>query len=542
MKTRIHLRRGITLFSTLFVFAFTTLHAQVLIPSTCYQDIYPPGLPGGSTPHCYSYGGINFGGPSYDGYLSSIDGNVIWRMTNLGNPAVVFNQGVVPYPNCQDISVGFNYGLGGTANAIVSYYKNGVGHFYDVYKWGVGGLTLLTSTQISTLVNYTRISMDSHRTYGIVIIWEEATSLRAITGLNGVYNGPILLGGTTNMKRPDVAFSHSSALNVHFVYCLQTGPASYRIFESFADFYTLHASASLTPTVQDIIGVGTNSPPVPSIDCPDHYGVENWAYTYAVNATDIYVRSVDFNSTGIPLTTNVVNGTIGNLPMWAKELGPRIAYNQGANTFHVTWYSSFVVAPNGQCYFTEQIKESAGPGSLFSSPDYELVAANSALPPGAAHNSIAFCKQNDANTFLYTVYLDNAGVHHAFHKWPVTTSFRTSDNDHHSIAENCEAKHGLASIAQSGGIKELSVGPNPFSGHVNLYVPAAAKDAMISIRLTDISGKLLADHSCLAGEAPSFVEKATYGLQTGTYFLNTTIETLNIHQNFKLQCVENGNR
>jgi hypothetical protein len=542
MKTRIHFKRGITLFFALFVFALTTLHAQVLIPPTCFQNIFPAGPPSGRTPHCYSYSSINFGGPSYDGYLSSIDGRVFWRMTNPGNPAVIFNQGVVAYPNCQDISVGFNYGLGGLANAIVSYYKNGVGHFYDVYTWGLGGLTLLSSTQISTLLNYTRISMDSHRTYGIVIIWQEATSLRAITGLNGVYNGPILLGGTTNMKGPDVAFSHSSALNVHFVYWLQTGVNSYRIFESVADFFTLHASASLTPTVQDIIGISSNHPPIPSIDCPDHYSVENWAYTYAVNASDIFVRSVDFNTTGIPLTTNVVNGTVGNAPMWAKELGPRIAYNQSANTFHVTWYSSFVVAPNGQCYFTEQIRESAGLGSLISSPDYELVATNSALPPGAAHNSIAFSKQNDASPFLYTVYLDNAGVHHAFHKWPVTTSFRTSDNDHQSAAHNCSPNHNIASAAQQGGIKELTVGPNPFSGHVNLYVPSSVKDEMMNIRLVDISGKLIAEHNCLAGDAPSFVEKATNGLQTGTYFLNATIETMNIHQNFKLQCVETSDR
>lgn len=540
MKTRTYSGRGLTLLFACFAFALST-QAQVFIPATCYQNVYPAGLPGGSTPHCYSYGNINFGGPVYDAYLASIDGKVFWRMTNPGNPAVTFNQGTVAYPNCQDISVGFNYGLGGVANAIVSYYKNGVGHFYDVYTWNVGGLTLLSSTQISTLLNYTRISMDSHRTYGIVIIWEEATSLRAITGLNGVYNGPIALGGTNNMKRPDVAFSHSSALNVHFVYWIQTGVNSYRIFESVADFFTLHASASLTPTVQDITGVVTSPAPIPSIDCPDHYNVENWAYTYAVNGTDIFVRSVDFNSTGLPVTTNVVNGTIGNAPMWAKEIGPRIAYNQGCNTFHVAWYSSYVVAPNGQCYFTEQIKEIAGPGSLFSSPDYELVATNSALPPGAAHNSIAFSKQNDANTYLYTVYLDNAGVHHAFHKWPVNTSFRTSDNDHQSIAQNCDANHNMAATAQARA-KELTVGPNPFSDHVNLYVPAAVKDEMMNIRLTDISGKLLADHNCVASEAAAFVEKATHGLQTGTYFLNTAIEAMDLHQNFKLQCVENGNR
>ena len=545
MKTKayLHSKRGIMLFFAVFTFAFTQLRAQVFIPATSYEDIYPTTAPKGTTPHCYSFGNVYFGGPTYDTYISGQDGAVIWRMTNIGNPAAIFNQGVIPYPNCVDVSVGFMYDMSSQAHAIVSYYKNGTGHFYDVYKWTVGGLSLVSSTQISFLPVYTRISMDSHKTYGLVIVWEEATDIYALTGLNCVFNGPILLGGTGGMKRPDVAFSHGpAALNVQFVYNLQTSPTTYDIYESVADFFTLNSSAFYTPTVQDINPiVAMWSEITASIDCPDHYSVENWAYTYGIDGVDIYTRSVDFNSLGFPVTTNVVNGTLGNVPMPAKELGPRIAYNQSCKSFHVAWYSSYFVLPNGQCYFTEEIKESAF--GLVSNPDYELVAANSAFPPGASLNSIAFSKQNDNTPYLYTVFLTKKGTHHVFHKWPLTSSFRTSDsgnpNDPQHLADNCGAQHAAVVATNNSKLKELAVGPNPFSGQVSLYVPASMKNETMSLRLIDITGKLYLDQQCPASEASAIIENASHGLHGGTYFLSATVESMDVHQNFKLQCVEN---
>lgn len=543
IRTELHSKRGILLFFAMFAFAFTQLRAQVLIPATSYEDIYPTTPPTGTTPHAYSWGNMYFGGPAFDSYISSQDGSVIWRMTNIGNPAAIFNQGVIPYPKCVDISVGFMYDASTVPHAIVSYYKNGVGHFYDVYKWGLGGLTLISSTQISFLTNYTRISMDSHKSYGLVIVWEEASDLYAITGLNCVFNGPILLGGTSSMKRPDVAFSHSAGpLNVRFVYHKQTSPTTYDIYESVADFFTLNSSAFYTPTVEDVNPVTVIwSELTASIDAPDHYGVENWAYTYAIDGVDVYTRSLDYNSLGFPVTTNVVNGTLGNAAMPAKELGPRIAYNQSGSSFHVAFYSSFFVMPNGQCYFTEEIKESAF--GLVSSPDYELVAANSAFPSGASLNSIAFSKQTDVMAFLYTVFLDKKGTHHVFHKWPQTTSFRNSAsgdlNEIHNLADNCGTEHAVVSGPASKRSKELAVGPNPFSGQVNLFVPPAMKNETMNIVLTDISGKLYLDQQCTASEAAGIIENTSRGLHAGTYFLSTTVKSMDVHQNFKLQCVEN---
>ena len=524
------------------MFGISSLRAQILIPATSYENNFPGGPPSGQLPTCYSYANINFGGTPYDAYLSAVDGQLIWRMTLPASPSSIFNQGFLSYPGCVDMNVGFMEA--GVPMAIVAYYLTGVGHFYDVYKWTTSGLSLISSTPLSTLSSYSRISIDSHKTYGMVIVWEDATDIYAVTGLSGAFTTPILLGGTTNLKRPDVAFSHTPAgLNVHFVYNKQTSPTSYKIIESVADFYLLNSSGGFyTPTIQDVNPVTVMwSELTASIDCPDHYSVENWAYTYAIDGVDIYTRSIDFNTTGIPVTTNLVNGSLGNNKMWGKELRPRIAYNQSCTSFHVAWYSSFSVGPNGQCYFSEQIKESAA--GLVSSPDYELIAANSAFPPGASLNSVAFSKQNDASYFLYTIFLDATGVNHKFHKWPLTTSFRGGDNSVvNTLKESCFASpESNTSVGKNEMKQELLLGPNPFSKDLNLFVPESLKDQTVHITLMDITGKLLLQYEGTGKNASEALGQATKNLSAGSYFVSTKMDKTGIQQNFKVLKTNNTN-
>jgi hypothetical protein len=228
--------KGFLLLLSFLLAGITGLNAQTLIPATSFEYTFPGGAPAGDLPTCYSWANINFGGSSvYDGYLSAVNGELQWQMTVPSTPSSIFNQGTIAYPGCMDLNVGYMWG--GSPLAVVSYYMAGTGHFYDVYKWNTAGLFLVSSTQVSTMPTYTRISMDSHKTYGMVIVWEDAMDIYCVTGLSGSFSTPILLGGTGNMKRPDVAFSHiPTILNVQFVYNLQTGPVNYRIYETVADF------------------------------------------------------------------------------------------------------------------------------------------------------------------------------------------------------------------------------------------------------------------------------------------------------------------
>lgn len=537
MKKQTPIRKTLLLMLMAFVLV-TGLKAQpVLIPATAFESIYPAAPPTGDLPSCYSFGNINVSSMTLDGYLSAVNGELIWQLSLPGNPTAMVAQGTVPYPGCTDINVGFNTGTGGAPLVIVAYHLAGTGHFYDVYFWTTGGLILLSSNAISSVPFYTRISMDSHKTYGIVITWEEPTGIYALTGLSGAFTAPVLLTGTAGYERPDVAFSHANVgLNLHFVYDTPNGMPGYDIIESEIDFFVLNSAVgSIAPTVMDINPVMCFwSQMTASIDAPDHYSVDNWAYTYAIDGMDIFVRAMDFNTTFTPVTTNVVNGSLGNQPMWAKELRPRIAYNQNNNTFHVAWYSSFVVVPDGECYFSEQITEDAT--TLVSSPDYELVASNSAFPPGASLNSITFSKQNDASPYLYTVFLDNMGVHHAFHAWPNTASFKTIKNPvAEAIQHNCSAKSTATGIsAHSSPAPQLSVGPNPSSGAFHLFAPASLKSENISVKLTDIRGQLILQYDGEAAGADDAVEKASTNLAEGVYLMSIKNSQSGESQNFKL--------
>ncbi len=535
------------LLSVFFCIGISGNHAQVLNTPTAYENIYPFGSPKGDLPSCYSWSGANLSGINGDIYLSSVNEKVIYRFTQPNTPSVTYTQGTISYPNCQDINVGYmvdNSGGGWTNLIVVSYYKNGsgatAGHYYDVYKWSFSSISLISSTQLDNMANYTRISMDSHFFYGIVITWQTSNGLYALTGLWGAFTSPVYLNGTGGMENPDVAFSHSTSggLLCQFVYDYPWSAPSYDIYQTMLDFYTLNgASGSITPSIQDINTVtslwsGVNC----SIDAPDHYPVDNWAYTYAIDGADVYVRYMDYNTSSLG-TTNVVDGSVlGNLPIKAKELRPRIAYNQNCKSFHVSWYSTYTDGTNGACYFSEEIGEDGV--TLISVSDYELMAANSAFPIGANLNSVTLSKQNDNSTFLYGVFLDNAGVHHTFHKWSNHADWRTAiDPAVALIKDNCQNSRQNATTSVSKLASEhekIVVGPNPFAKKITLFIPASLKDDNIILTVTDVAGKILLYYNGNAAKAPAEIERVSEELSPGSYFVNTKMQKSGVQQNIKL--------
>jgi hypothetical protein len=544
-KTLSNMKKGLLALAILIAPLSHQLNAQTFIPSAAVENIYPPGMPTGDVPTCYSFQNLNFGGTPYDAYLSAVNGMVAWQLAVPGSPGAMVFQGTVPYPGCVDINVGMNFDNSGNILAIVAYYRMGVGHFYDVYIWTTGGLIPLSTTPLSSIPFYTRISMDSHKMYGIVITWEDPAGIYCVAGLNGVFTAPIYLVGSSSMLRPDVAFSHSNVgLNVHFVYDTPNAMPGYDIYETEADFWLLYAAlGSYTPAVMDINPVLCFwSEMTASIDAPDHYPVDNWAYTYAVDGADIYTRTMDFYSMLSPITVNVVNGSLGNGPMVAKELRPRIAYNKWGQTYHVCWYSSYVSLPIGQCYFVEEIFQNGT--TLISAPDYELMAINSSFPPGASLNSVAFSKQNDASPFLYGVFLDAMGIHDTFHNWANTSSYKGSpDVAVNTIRDNCSSHQhatptGITSLARSGN--EMSIGPNPFTNSTHLFIPPSQKDEQTSAFVTDITGKILYQKEDHSENLPAFIEESTKKLSSGTYFVSIKTQG-GTQKNFKLLKAGNNN-
>ena len=152
---------------------------------------YMPYMPGGATSdltvHTWDDAGVQGG----IAYINDANGS--------GTPppaANIYDEGFIPYPNAQGIEaslqqdeMGYNMFIWGTNAAwyvIVSYWTptgtSGPGHYVDVYLWnqpipnGTGGLTLVSTTQLSTIPYYTRISQDGHNTYGFAITWEDPSN------------------------------------------------------------------------------------------------------------------------------------------------------------------------------------------------------------------------------------------------------------------------------------------------------------------------------------------------------------------------------
>ncbi len=179
------------------------------------------------------------GSPSGFAYISSATGS--------GTPGTVYDQGTILYPaGTQDIEMSlqedengfamYNYGTNGPWYVVVSYYcpvgMFGAGHYVDVFLWnppppyGTGGLTPVSTTQLSTIAAYTQIRQDGHNSYGFCVAFEDPSNgIDFVYGfmnksIPGVSMSPVYtLPGTADETHPDVAFTHTGAgLNVQFTY------------------------------------------------------------------------------------------------------------------------------------------------------------------------------------------------------------------------------------------------------------------------------------------------------------------------------------
>src|SRR5690606_23098693 len=126
-------------------------------------------------------------------------------------------QGLIPYgPGHRDLEVGFLY-VNGIFRIFVAYHKAGSGHYMDIYNLTGGGPVLSTTVPLSNQAQYSRISMDSHRMYGVAVTWEEGAFIRTVVAWdNGGTIGispRVSFTHSWKMYEPDVAFSHyTSAL------------------------------------------------------------------------------------------------------------------------------------------------------------------------------------------------------------------------------------------------------------------------------------------------------------------------------------------
>jgi hypothetical protein len=544
-----------------------TVSAQTFNPPAAYEDTYPTTPSIGLTDHTSAYSNTMLNIAPYgacDLVLAGWDHSslaqpegVSWRLLQPGNPSVIFAQGVIPYKKVRDLEVGW-LDVAGDPEILVAYYRNGVGHMLDVYSLASGTPAFLYTKVLSTMTNYTRISMDCHiPPYAVGIAWQDVGGINVVCGLNsgpGInFSNILTLTGTSGETGPDLAFVHTgTGLMLQTVYY---NPATGNITESMFDFWTAMGTPgfTITPTVNDVNLVGVCQPvnppadaqpaaaapaappaikqcPYMNIDGPGHYGVDNWAYTYTIDPNNIYVRLMDLNTSPFATTVNVTNGSLGNKPInMNMNLYPFPFYNRIScpnDGIVVAWYTNTMDPMTGAQAGYIGMNMTINGTVLLSAPDYLTVANN---PTWASPTPVlSLSKQDDGLPYMYTVFpeRDPFGSFQLENKYPAqcVSSWKPS-GDAHNGTFACNDADKIANYNKSHHLSAsgISVYPNPTNSTFALNMYTANQQSDMTIVVTDILGVTVGKYSGKGMNANLYLADLSKGLVSGTYLLNVNV-------------------
>lgn len=488
-----------------------------------------------------------------DMYLSSwgandpgAPGEVIYMLTVPSDPTAIIDRGQLPYNGVADLGVGliFDNSIGDYAVLVCYFDYTGAhspsgqpGHVLD--KYIINGppgaaLTLFDQYQLSYTPDYGRIRMDSHIEYASAIVWQHpGVGIEAVVSSNGTWSGVTTLAGTEPEIGPDVAFSHVSSLDVNFVY---REPGAGTMTKSSLDWLTLLAvpfgsTAVIAPNIQDVAA----GMPVTELvlDCPDHYDVDNWAYTYT-DGIRVFVRHVDYHSSGTPMTTIVNDGSLPHAALTSFQVaynptlhyGDRAIFGTGGE-ITVGWNTSYgpFFGRESRYVAIEMLESGSG---LHSTNDY-MELPNGQL--GAHFNpAISFSKMSDlqhpgAPQFLYATYITQRTastgytsfeLQHAFHKWTDPVFKGVKPPMLHPECGNQVHK------AQAEVVKAVA-SPNPFSQSL-VNTIKLKEDARVALTLIDMAGRVVATQTeDLRSGDRQLVMTGLGPLAAGTYVLHTSI-------------------
>ncbi|MBL7707283.1 MAG: T9SS type A sorting domain-containing protein [Taibaiella sp.] len=541
----------------LLVAAAIPVTAQVFTSPTAYA--FPYGDPAvGIDPKVtsnYSKRDLNTNFGLTDMYLSAWGANdpgspaeVIYMFSVPSDPTNMIAQGPIPYHGVADLGVGMILDATiGEYVVLVCYFDylgthsatGQPGHILDMYT--INGpasspLVFYNQIQLTFTSEYGRIRMDSHIEYAAAIVWQHpGVGIETMVSNNGNWSGITTLAGTEPEMGPDVAFSHASNLDVNFVY---QEPGAGTITKSFLDWGTLlsvpfGSTVIMPPNIQDVDG----GMPFPIselvLDCPDHYDVDNWAYTYT-DGLNVYVRHIDHHSSGMPVTTIVNDGSLGNFPLtnYQVAFNPTLHYGDraitgGGGEITVGWNSSYGPTTHAESRYVA-IEMFENGGGLHSLPDY-MELPNGQLG-GHFNPAISFSKMSDlqhpgAPAFLYATYITQPTftsgftsfeLQHAFHKWtnPVFKGIKPA-----MLHPEC----GNSTHKEQSGLVQSIARPNPF-GHSLINSVNLKENARVELVLIDMAGRVVAKKEANLHAGNHQVVMNDLGqLAPGTYVLSTTI-------------------
>lgn len=455
---------------------------------------------------------------------------VTYRFTVPGTPSATITTGRILYKNpVADLEVGMVFDKNYGENVLlVAYYEFGTGHQLDIYRINgapANPFTKVANIPLSNSSSYGRIRMDSHLGYGIGIVWENpGVGIEVIACDNGNWSGKAQLTGTLDELGPDIAFSHGNvALNLNFVY---KNNNNNNITKSVIQWATVMGipfgtTSPLTPLVQDVNTAPGNISNI-TIDCPDHYSNENWAYTYT-DGHSVFVRFINYFGAAMA-TTKVINPHL--VSAWMAKT-PTIHYGDGAisgqsGRVMVGWYSPYIGGDSH--YLAKEFDEELNPINTQPQDYYRLNIESWTF----SRSGIAFSKMSDVSmvpAFLYATYITETGnnsgtfnLNHRFHDFNTLTAFR-GNTPSKTAYEECRKHNGQPVIRAI----QSTVYPNPFSNSFNNSF-SLKESSTITLKIVDIKGTVLKEHTEKRPSGTHIIKMEDIGsLPTGAYLLHTIV-------------------
>lgn len=501
--------------------SFSQVGYTQFIPATTPEYAYPAGGINAKTEHSSCYRFNNLVLAAWDG--PSMGGQVIGQV--LGSGGVPVCQGIVNYPpGIRDIEVGMLGGSNGVFVVFVAYHEDNIGHKLEQYHWDPAACTfiLFSTTVLSTNPDYSRISMDSHKLYGLVIGWDDNGVLHSImyNSASGTITNGIIHKLTSSspsvdaMYEVDVAFSHddNAPLKMNYVYQTVDPTATiYNLEVSSALYWTELTSGApiMTSTLVDVNPI-TLSPAhriIPNIDGPDH-GWDNCAYAYTDDQSNIKVRLL--NST---ISTVIVNDATligqGTAINNVDNHFPTLSYNSSGDNIMVGWLTTWGGSPTGFYVATEMTRNGV---FLSSAPDYLEISNNITATSDAP--TLAFTKMNQttSNT-IYAFFSElNGGNYEAKHKYhPMATSSSFKKEKEHRCSDEAH-DHLFFEVPEN----KIAAYPNPFRNSLSLSAMRPL-EGIVALHINDLTGRTIARFTNDWGTLNSQLREYSQQLDPGVY-------------------------
>ncbi|MFA6056653.1 MAG: T9SS type A sorting domain-containing protein [Taibaiella sp.] len=454
--------------------------AQTFVPPFYSETTYPTAAMGlvfrPQHNSCYSMGGAPLDNVSNNLYLHSWNcagvtgyNGIAWSRNDLTNTTIYDFGYIMKAGAIYDMEVGLISTTSQTY-VIASYWTN-TGCYYDIYKWDPTGLF---PSSLNNLISSTgrNIRMDSHKSYGVALTWEDTDGIRVKVFNTGVVNtlqigSDRLILNTANCRNPDIAFAHAgtSDLLVRVVYVNPSGNV-YVVNKSFNTVLGTTFPSIMFNT--DDVQNGIN-PDELDIDCPDHHGEDNWSYIFRQgNVMKARLKTVSASAT--PFTITLGDASLST----AGNFAPTLAYANDGLSIYYGWYTAFVANP-----FPGYIAVERGQnGSYITSPGSYNRVANTSEFGGP---QLAFSKQNDQSPSLFAAYAMSLGspgyeIRSKLVPW-TATSFRPGNTT------------GVENVAQQDIF--VSATPSPFHQEFSINIPKDNNLSIYSIAIIDLSGRIV---------------------------------------------------